>query len=276
MAEPTNTDHPVSANTIPVPGARRPGRPTTTQPQPGSPSEPVAVKRQWVTFSFFSFTEAFHALSVQQRSGVARELVDLTARWELRSEDKGDVILKTYSLAGFRADLDFMLWFISDEPDRHQQFSAELHSADLGRYVRCGARYLSQTKRSQYIAKLDPEHATSRFRIFPGDRKFIFVYPFVKTRDWYLLSRQARQGIMDEHIEIGTKYRSVKLNTTYSFGLDDQEFVVAFETDHPSDFLDLVQALRETESSRYTLRDTPIYTCARLSMDEIVAQFGAS
>ena len=83
----------------------------------------------------------------------------------------------------------------------------------------------------------------------------------MKTREWYLLSMSTRQGIMNEHIALGHKYPSVKLNTTYSFGLDDQEFVVAFETDKPEYFLDLVMDLRETESSRYTVRDTPIFTC---------------
>jgi chlorite dismutase len=83
----------------------------------------------------------------------------------------------------------------------------------------------------------------------------------VKTREWYLLSKEERQRIMDEHIRVGTAFPSVKLNTTYSFGLDDQDFVVAFESDEPADFLDLVMALRETEGSKYTVRDTPIYTC---------------
>ncbi len=88
-----------------------------------------------------------------------------------------------------------------------------------------------------------------------------FVYPFVRTREWYSRTPDQRQEMMDEHIRIGTKYRSVKLHTTYSFGLDDQEFVVAFETDNPADFLDLVQELRETKASSYTLRDTPMFTC---------------
>jgi chlorite dismutase len=66
----------------------------------------------------------------------------------------------------------------------------------------------------------------------------------------------------------------VKLHTTYSFGLDDQEFVVAFETDQPSDFLDLVQELRESKASRYTLRDTPMYTCRQLQLAECLDELG--
>ena len=96
--------------------------------------------------------------------------------------------------------------------------------------------------------------------IVPGKSQYLFVYPFVKTREWYSRPAEQRQEMMDEHIRIGSKYRSVKLHTTYSFGLDDQEFVVAFETDYPSDFLDLVQELRETKASSFTLRATSSFT----------------
>ena len=111
--------------------------------------------------------------------------------------------------------------------------------------------------------------------ITPEDRKYLFVYPFVKTRPWYALSLEERRRMMAEHIRIGLKYKSVSLNTTYSFGIDDQEFVVAFETNDIADFLDLVQELRETEASAYTLRDTPMYTCIAEPMAEILENLGA-
>jgi chlorite dismutase len=79
---------------------------------------------------------------------------------------------------------------------------------------------------------------------------------------------------MDEHIRIGLMYPRVKLNTTYSFGIDDQEFVVAFETNFPEDFLDLVQQLRETEISMYTLQDTPIFSCVRVPVMEMLDRLG--
>ena len=117
-----------------------------------------------------------------------------------------------------------------------------------------------------YIDKDNPEHVEDRLHIIPGKSDYLFVYPFVKTREWYSRNADQRQEMMDEHIRIGSKYRSVKLHTTYSFGLDDQEFVVAFETDNPADFLDLVQELRETKASSYTLRDTPMFTCRQRSL----------
>jgi chlorite dismutase len=104
--------------------------------------------------------------------------------------------------------------------------------------------------------------------------RYLFVYPFVKTRAWYALPLERRQQIMNEHIRIGHKYPRVRLNTTYSFGLDDQEFVLAFESDHPADFLDLVMELRESEASQYTLRDTPIFTCVKAAGAELLKSLG--
>ena len=110
----------------------------------------------------------------------------------------------------------------------------------------------------------------------PANAKYLFVYPFVKTRAWYQLPLEERQRIMDDHINVGNKYPSVRLHTTYSFGLDDQEFVVAFETDAPHDFLDLVMELRETKGSLYTLCDTPIFTCVAKPFVEILKDLGGS
>ena len=105
----------------------------------------------------------------------------------------------------------------------------------------------------------------------PFRGKYLFVYPFVKTRAWYALPADERWRVMQEHIKLGKEYPSIDLNTSYSFGLDDQEFVVAFETDDPASFLDLVQRLRTTESSLYTLRDTPTFTCISCSVQRALA-----
>src|SRR6202022_163757 len=115
---------------------------------------------------------------------------------------------------------------------------------------------------------------SNRLVIAPTDRRYLFVYPFVKTRAWYRLSQQERQRQMSEHIAMGHKYPSVKINTTYSFGLDDQEFVVAFETDSVGDFLDLVQAMRVSEASTHTVRDVPSFTCVSMDIDDVLAAIG--
>jgi chlorite dismutase len=174
---------------------------------------------------------------------------------------------------GLKADCDILLWRISLSPDDFQDQTASINRTILGAYLTMPYSFVSMTKRSMYIDKVDPFHTSeSRTHIIPGKRKYLFVYPFVKSRDWYLLPLEKRQEIMDVHIRVGNKYPSVKLNTTYSFGLDDQDFVVAFESDEPKDFLDLVMELRETESSKYTVRDTPIFTCIRMPMEGILDQ----
>ena len=150
--------------------------------------------------------------------------------------DRQKLILLTYSCISTNPDTDLMFWKINSfELDEIQTTLPPTSTASpIAGYLSHPHSYLAQTKRSTYIDKLDPSTTNHRRHPAFGKHKYVFVYPFVKTREWYLLSRQARQGIMDEHIEIGTKYQSVKLNTTYSFGLDDQEFVVAFKPKTPA------------------------------------------
>ena len=130
--------------------------------------------------------------------------------------------------------------------------------------------YLSLQKRSQYVNRI--EGSGHGLEMLPGQGKYLFVYPFVKTRAWYNLSPHARQGMMDEHINAASPFKGVRLNTSYSYGIDDQEFVVAFDSDYPQEFVDLVGRLRHTEASLYTQRDTPVFTCAKAHIDAILAQ----
>jgi chlorite dismutase len=134
-----------------------------------------------------------------------------------------------------------------------------LNQSGILRYGEIAQSFLAMTKNSPYTDE-------DRTKVRPGDGKYLFVYPFVKTREWYVLPMDERMRIMKEHIAVGREFPQINLNTSYSFGLDDQEFVVSFEADEPSDFLDLVQKLRETESSLYTLRDTPMFTCRSMSV----------
>lgn len=226
--------------------------------------------RQFVTFSFFKVENAWRRLPKEERELHKAEYAEIYKRWATG----GKVICRSYSTVGTRADAELMLWRISYELDAIQEMTADLAKSGLGSYLVHTSNHLGMTKMSAYADKLNPDHEAARLRIVPGRARYIFVYPFVKTRDWYLLRPHARQGIMDEHIFVGTKYSRVKLNTTYSFGLDDQDFVVAFESNYPQDFLDLVQELRETESSRYTVRDTPTYTCVARPIEEAVGLLG--
>jgi chlorite dismutase len=236
--------------------------------KPSRATEP-SIARQYVNFMFFRTDRAFRHLPDAERASAKSELAEILRRYKER------MMILTYSTVGLKSAVDFMFWRIGYDLDAFQQMAADINKSAMGRYLDVPFSYLAMTKHSQYVDEHVHEGQEGRrLTIVPGKRKYIFVYPFVKTRDWYLLPRSERQRIMNEHIAIGHKYPSVKINTTYSFGLDDQDFVVAFETDVPADFLDLVQDLRETESSKYTARDTPMYTCRRASIEEIVEEIG--
>jgi chlorite dismutase len=236
-------------------------------------SAPPPVTRQFVRFAFYRIRPEWRLLDAAERSAQRDEVKALIAE---TAAIEG-AVLRTYSLAGTRGDADFMVWLVSDNLDHLHTFAARLNATRMGAYLDTPYHYFSMTKRSMYVDRHEHEGGegrSNRLVIVPGGRKYLFVYPFVKTRAWYRLSKQERQKQMSEHIAMGHKYPTVKINTTYSFGLDDQEFVVAFETDHVTDFLDLVQEMRESEASTHTVRDTPSFTCIRCEPEAMLAALG--
>ena len=236
--------------------------------RPGTADDKAAA-RQYVNFMFFRADRAFRSESAEFKAKAKAEFADIVKRYT------GPMMLLPYSTIGLKAGIDFMLWRIGYDLAPFQTMVSDINRSLLGRYLDVPHSYLSMTKHSQYVDEHVHEGQEGRrLRIVPGKRPFLFVYPFVKTRDWYLLPMSERQRIMNEHIAIGHKYPRVKINTTYSFGLDDQDFVVAFEAEQPSEFLDLVQDLRETESSKFTVRDTPMYTCRRATIEEVLESLG--
>ena len=230
-----------------------------------------AVKRQTIGFTFYKILPEWRRLPVEERAEHKRQFAEVFHKWN----EPGRMLTLSYSTVGLRGDCDMVLWTICYSVDDLNAMRAELLATPLGGYLETPYSYLSMTKRSQYIIDgEDDAQAETRIKLRPGGQRYIFIYPFWKTRAWYLLPIEERQRLMNEHIRIGQAYPRVKLNTTYSFGIDDQEFVVAFETNYPEDFLDLVQQLRETEISPYTLRDTPIFTCIRMKPEDMLDRIG--
>ncbi len=229
------------------------------------------IKRQVIGFTFYKILPEWRRLPAQQKTEHKREFAEVLRRWN----QPGRMLSLSYSTVGLRGDVDMVLWTISYSVDDLSEMRAELLATALGGYLETPYSYLSMTKRSQYLIGHEHEgQADSKGFLRPGGQKYIFIYPFWKTRSWYLLPIEERQRLMNEHIRVGHLWPRVKLNTTYSFGLDDQEFVVAFESNFPEDFLDLVQQLRETEISAYTLKDTPIFTCIRMTPEQMLDRLG--
>ena len=243
----------------------------TSSGQNGQSGLQEIAKGQFVQYAFYRIDPSWRLLPGDVQ---AEQKADF-----LQAVERGGagVQIRGYSLTGIRADADFLLWSVAPAVDAFQQLGTAILSSALGPYLRLAYAYLAITKRSIYVTNHHHEGQDGRrLQISPSGARYLFVYPFVKTRAWYQLSLEERQRMMNEHIRIGHKYPTVKLNTTYSFGLDDQEFVVAFETDKPADFVDLVMELREAECSLYTQRDTPIFTCIAQSLPDVLESLGGA
>jgi chlorite dismutase len=210
--------------------------------------------RHFVKYTFLKLDPAWRRLPESERAQHKAEFL-------AACEDFGtDHLLQGFSLVGTRGDTDLMLVMEAENLDRIHEFHVVLGQSGLWSWMTEPESFLGMRKTSEYSE--DERTIPRRFR-----GKYLFVYPFVKTRQWYGLDPKERWRIMQEHIEVGRQYPTVDNHTTYSFGLDDQEFVVAFDTDDAGAFLDLVQRLRTTEASAWTERDTPSYTCVNTGLE---------
>jgi chlorite dismutase/nitrite reductase/ring-hydroxylating ferredoxin subunit len=229
--------------------------------------------RQVVKYTFYKLdTATFLRLPETKQRDAKLDFIDTVRGFRRR------MLLRSYSLVGMRRDVDFLLWTVAEDVEAFQQLETAIRNTALGPFLTVNRSFLSGTKRSMYDISLpeDEQAAAERIRIEPSDQKYLFVYPFIKTRAWYALSPEERQAMITEHIRIGRKYPDIKLNTTYSYGIDDQEFVVAFEGDDPHDFVDLVNDLRFTEASMYTLADTPMHIAIAMSLPDVMDSIGGA
>ena len=179
----------------------------------------------------------------------------------------------SYSSVGLEAGVDVLLWRMAPTVDVLEESAAALFRAGLGRWLTVTHSLIGRIGPSQYVRKPTEQEQSP----FSGERsRYLVVYPFTKSTDWYHLSKEARQGVMNEHMRVGHEYPSIRQALAYSFGLDSQEFVVAYETDDLVAFGDLVRALRSTESRRSTVTDTPILLGIHRTLDEILGLLGAA
>jgi chlorite dismutase len=204
-------------------------------------------------FSLFRFRDAFFNLSpTERRSNNQRLLADLRS---------SAAALQIYQVYPTQAGLDLLVWSSQplEPPADPAAFFERLACATLPYrqflepvQALWGFTRPSQYTRTRSTQELDP--------LAPDRKPYLVIYPFAKTADWYLLSQESRQGMMNGHIKIGKQFPEITQLLLYSFGLQDQEFVVVYEMDDLVQFSDLVYALRDTDARRYTLRDAPLYT----------------
>ena len=190
---------------------------------------------------------------------------DVVEAWAERMD------IRTYSTAGVRPDCDLFQWKITERYEDLGELGAALNGTPLAGWLETPYSYLATTKASPYTEARRPR------KIIPKGSPYLVVYPFVKVRPWYSLPADDRRRAMDEHIRIGREeFPTIHNHTSYSFGIDDQEFMTAFECDEPADFMHLMLRLRDSEASRYTERDTPIFVGKHITIREALASLDGS
>jgi chlorite dismutase len=214
-------------------------------------------------------------------------LLRLDPAWRRRSADErsadtdafcaaagraeGRLMQHSYSTIGLRADGDLLLWRMADRLEAVEETASELLAAGIGQWLTPSMSMIGLTRPSQYVKRPTAQEQS----LFSGERsKYLVVYPFTKSIEWYLTPADERNAVMRGHMKVGHAYPQVRQLLAYSFGLDDQEFIVAYETDDLVAFQDLVRELRETESRRSTVRDTPIITGIHRPLGDILGMLG--
>jgi chlorite dismutase len=185
---------------------------------------------------------------------------------------ESEVTTFSYSMVGLQPGTDLLLWSLASSLDALEERSASVLRSGMGQWMQVTESFLGIIQPSQYVKKPTPQEQS----LFSGERsRYLIVYPFTKSTDWYLLGREARQGIMNEHMRVGHDFPEVRQLLANSFGVDDMDFLVAYETNDLPKFGELVRALRGTDSRRSTVRDTPILTGIHRPITDITALLGA-
>ena len=213
--------------------------------------------RNYVKYTFLKLDAAWRRRSAGERAADKAEFAAAC------NEFSSSHYLRAYSLVGTRGDCDLLVRAIAPTLDPIHELHVLLNQSGLMRWADVPHSYLAMTKESPYSDQPDQPLGPRE----GADSKYLIVYPMWKKREWYALPAEERMRVMRDHIAVARRFTGIETNTAYSFGLDDQEFVVAFDADDPSQFLDLVQELRSTESSAYTASETPIFTCIRSSVE---------
>lgn len=207
------------------------------------------TRSTFTAFWLFRATDRLYDRSDDERREIGNAGLRALAGHEAAVRLRG-----AYSTAGLSAGVDLILWVIADEAEAFQRLAADLRRPPIGAALELRHAYLGVGSASQY----DPNHGPAFLRGLPPKR-YLSVYPFTKTPAWYLLPFAQRRDLMIEHGRLGAEFPTILTNTVSSFGIADQEFVIALEDDDPAVLVKMVQRLRAAKVREYTQTDTPIF-----------------
>ncbi len=215
-----------------------------------------------IRYAMYSVFRVERPLADADRASMAAEVDALIA--DLRGEDV--IVRGTYDVSGMRADADLMVWWHAPTADALQDAYNALRRTDLGSHLapvwsNVGLHRPAEFNRSHVPAFLADESAG----------RYLCVYPFVRSYEWYLLPEAERRQMLREHGEAARDYADVRANTIASFALGDYEWLLAFEADELHRIVDLMRELRAVDARRHVREELPFYTGRALSLTELTA-----
>ncbi|MGB7070128.1 MAG: chlorite dismutase family protein [Pyrinomonadaceae bacterium] len=228
------------------------------------PQSQPAVDKQFVNFIFFRVNPEWRKLNAETKRIFKSEFQSVFVQF------KEEFLLFSYSLIGFDSKADLMLWRIGTSLDMIQDMTAKLYRTNLGSYLETADNYLSVTKRMMFVSNSSED----RHHVNAGVKKYHFLYPCSKHKDWYDKSVDERDALIEENFMVGKRFQNIKIHMTHAFGFSEQEYIISFETDEPKDFLELAEELRHTPASKFSLRGAPIYTCRQRPLMECLDALG--
>lgn len=201
-------------------------------------------------------------------TGPAPEWADVTQEAELLFKEWQDRVSVRgfYSTVGFRPDADLMMWWVATSAEAHQDLLVAFRKTLLGGWLELTWAFMG-VHRPPEIAK---DHVPAFIKGEPPKR-YLNVYPFVRTPEWYLLPQEERGRMLREHGEMGREFPNVLANTTSGFGLGDWEWILAFEADDLTEIVDCIRRLRDSEARRFTKEEIPFVTGIRKELNEAIA-----
>ena len=178
-----------------------------------------------------------------------------------------DVVTRgTYDVSGLRADADFMVWWHAEDIASVQSAYHRLRRTELGRHL----SPVWSVAALHRPAEFNKGHIPA-FMAGEDPKRFICVYPFVRSYDWYLLDDKERRDMLVEHGMQARGYPDVRANTIASFALNDYEWVLAFEADELHRIVDLMRELRASKARMHVREEVPFFTGPLVTVVDLVA-----
>jgi chlorite dismutase len=212
-------------------------------------------------YALYPAFKASKAIRDVDLDDAAQEIENLFKAWEDRITVRG-----VYSTVGFRADTDLLLWLVASTPDEVQEALVAFRRTQAGRALEPSWTFMGVVKPAEFSS----DHAPAFVKGDPPKR-YLNVYPFVRTPEWYLLPREERADMLAEHGVMGREYPDVLANTTSAFGINDWEWILAFEADELDRLVDCIRRLRDAEARRFTKEEVPFITGIRKDVRSALA-----